>query len=276
MSYFDEAHTKFAKKSLIDYADEDEEVVIFGTFTNWKPRRMTTFLEFIENIDKDKPNFIQDMKEDGLVKESVMSKKDLEGQFELSEYVKRLTAYRKSLRRNWQIIITKNLKYKRPAILNLNARDLIKPQRLFVLPIFIKSGKHNMIIKVKDKDLRTQEWHFQQDLVDFREEDVSPFTKQMKSHFVERKFCKEQSVFKDWHADNPATVRRCIEHDTQIWKLPKHLEEADQEEVLQVIIDNYGELKEIYINQQSASAYPAVTMSDITSFLKSCQVLDAG
>lgn len=47
----------------------------------------------------------------------------------------------------------KNLKYKRPAILNLDPVELEHPDALYVLPIFIKSGKQNMLFKMKDYDL---------------------------------------------------------------------------------------------------------------------------
>ena len=64
--------------------------------------------------------------------------------------------------------MTKNIKYKKPALVNLTPSDLINVKRLYVLPIFIKSGKHTMMIKHKDVPLNTYDWYFERDIVDFR------------------------------------------------------------------------------------------------------------
>jgi len=50
-------------------------------------------------------------------------------------------------RGRWGNIFQKNLKYKKPAILNLEALELERPERLYVLPMLIKSGKQSMMIK---------------------------------------------------------------------------------------------------------------------------------
>jgi len=50
-----------------------------------------------------------------------------------------------------------------------------------VLPIFIKSGKQNMLFKMKDYDLETCDWMFERDIVDIRIEDIAHFTKDLKS-----------------------------------------------------------------------------------------------
>lgn len=101
----------------------------------------------------------------------------------------------------WEKILQKNLKYKKPAILNLMPNELQKPERLYVLPIFIKSGKHNMLIKYKDLEMETLDWVFERGIVDFRIEDIIHFTKILKSHMKIRKFDKDKSIFKEWVTD---------------------------------------------------------------------------
>ena len=54
----DEDHTD----EEFNYVDAAEEVSVFASFTNWKPRRMVPFLQFIENIDSNKPDFLNEMK----------------------------------------------------------------------------------------------------------------------------------------------------------------------------------------------------------------------
>lgn len=41
--------------------DTDEVVQCFGGFTNWEPKNMIPFLQYIEILDKDKPDFIRDI-----------------------------------------------------------------------------------------------------------------------------------------------------------------------------------------------------------------------
>jgi hypothetical protein len=38
-------------------------------------------------------------------------------------------------------VLQKYLKYKKPAILNLDVKELQKPERLYVVPMFIRDGK---------------------------------------------------------------------------------------------------------------------------------------
>ena len=68
--------------------------------------------------------------------------------------MKFLNQYRKEIRKDrWEKILQKNLKYKKPAIVNLDPKELARPERLYVLPIFIKSGKQNMLVKYRDTEL---------------------------------------------------------------------------------------------------------------------------
>lgn len=50
--------------SSFGYEDEDEDISIYGSFTNWKKQKMIPLLQFVENIDKNIPDFIGDLKMD--------------------------------------------------------------------------------------------------------------------------------------------------------------------------------------------------------------------
>jgi len=43
--------------------DKAAKYVLFSTCTNWKPVLMMPFLHFVEQIDADKPDFLQELRE---------------------------------------------------------------------------------------------------------------------------------------------------------------------------------------------------------------------
>ena len=51
--------------------------------------------------------------------------------------------------------------------------------------------------------------------------------KTSKSHFVERKFRKDASVFKDWREDNPAILDKQLKHDLTLWKASRFIKDED-------------------------------------------------
>lgn len=61
---------------------------------------MVPLLQFVENIDKNIPDFIGDLKAENKVFEDVTSKEDLNEE-ELQEFYKKRNKYRKSLKINW-------------------------------------------------------------------------------------------------------------------------------------------------------------------------------
>ena len=143
---------------------------------------MIPFLEFIEKIDKDKPDFAGDLKGTPRRKRDPISSATSLNDEEQAYIDQQLQKYRIQLKNErWEKVLLKNLRYKRPAILNLDAQELEHPDSLYVLPIFIKSGKQNMLFKMKDYDLETCDWMFERDIVDIRIEDIAHFTKDLKS-----------------------------------------------------------------------------------------------
>jgi hypothetical protein len=55
----------------IDLEKSDEKIEIFASFTNWKPKKMMPFLDFISIIDKDKPDFLHQLRIKRLIRVSV-------------------------------------------------------------------------------------------------------------------------------------------------------------------------------------------------------------
>ena len=56
-----------------NFGDEDEEVTMYASFTNWEPKIMTPFLKYIETIDSDKPNILKNLIDQCLVRKKVKS-----------------------------------------------------------------------------------------------------------------------------------------------------------------------------------------------------------
>ena len=109
--------------------------------------------------------------------------------------------------------MTKNLPYKSPAVLNLDPKDLDNPNRLYVFPVFIKNGKHDVVFRYEDFILGSVDWHMKTEIVDQRQEDIAYYTKPLKSLSEERRFVKENSVFNEWKQDNQASITKCLDHD---------------------------------------------------------------
>ena len=101
-----------------------------------------------------------------------------------------------------------------PAVVNLKISDLKQPQRIFVLPTFMDSGKHNMMFKYVDFDMEICEWFTANDIVSFREEDINHFNKEIRKTQISSSFRKEASIFRNWQADNPVLILDCFDSDS--------------------------------------------------------------
>ena len=132
---------------------------------------MMPLLQWVEQIDSQKMNFIdQTRKNYSSFRAEVQSIDDLNEE-ETEYYLRTVKNYRRNyLAKNWCKIIDSNLKYKQPGILNLQPQDLNTPEKLYVLPIFIDSGKHNLMFCHHDVEMDMSEWHFERSIVDFRAE----------------------------------------------------------------------------------------------------------
>ena len=75
-------------------------VQLCATFTNWELRGLTPFLLFIETIDKDKPDFLGDLKSEGKVPQSAEQEGDL-AKYQRKDLRKRRARYRLGLQKSW-------------------------------------------------------------------------------------------------------------------------------------------------------------------------------
>lgn len=60
--------------SILGTIESDEQVQIFASFTNWQPKKMIPFLDFISIIDKDKPDFLYELRCKGKIRETCSTK----------------------------------------------------------------------------------------------------------------------------------------------------------------------------------------------------------
>jgi len=65
-------------------------------------------------------------------------------------------------------------------------------------------------------------------IVPYRTEEIPPKVKTFVTKTFERKFSKNNSVFKDWKEDTEARLDQCAEHDFAHWKVPKFVKEPEQ------------------------------------------------
>ena len=140
---YESAYPEFDNPNM----DESESVHLYASFTNWEPMRMIPFLNYIETLDYDKPDFLVKLQKDGKISSRYQSIEDL-NEDDVEIFKKELLDYRKKLREgHWERLLQKSLKYRRPAIINLAPKELERPERLYVLPIYMKSGKQHMLVK---------------------------------------------------------------------------------------------------------------------------------
>ena len=76
-----------------------------------------------------------------------------------------------------------------------------------------------MLFRCIDQNMGSFDWRFERVVVDYRQEDILHFTKELKSHEFIRRFSKANSVFADWVEDNPSMLKKCMEHDFNVWNI---------------------------------------------------------
>lgn len=88
-------------KQEFTYSDNQEEVTIYASFTNWKPRKMTPFLVFIEKIDSSRVDFMHELRKRRRYLESHIKNVDQLTEEEYDDYLEIVKNYRQSLVENW-------------------------------------------------------------------------------------------------------------------------------------------------------------------------------
>ena len=156
--------------------DADQNAYIYGSFTNWKPKRMYEIGEFCKRIDQ-----------------SHTEPRSNEG-----------------YRSIWKDIIWTNLKYKKPQLIDADLARASDEMPLYVYATYMKSGKQFYGIETRDVD-GVSSMHIHSCISKFRTEDI-PLAKKIFKYIDRgaRRFRKETSVFRRWIPDDESIRPSCI------------------------------------------------------------------
>lgn len=152
----------------------------------------------------------------------------------------------------------------------MTLKESTRHEEVWILPVFIPAGKHSYFV-------RAEEEHFAHKLLSpFREEDIPILTKASKFKSVERKFKKENSVFRDWREDANWVIAKCCELDSKEWKASRFIKDpAEVDKCWKVIEKNFVKLKDMFITLACKSNFPTVTLMDFSIFSEICKFLDS-
>ena len=90
-----------------------------------------------------------------------------------------------------------------------------------------------------------------------------------------RVFDKNKSAFKNWEADNARTLAETACIDIQYWKVHKFCKDpVDQKKVRQIVMDNFGVLKHMYITLISTPDYPNVGQITLANWCQDANLID--
>ena len=121
----------------------------------------------------------------------------------------------KMYREMWRTYILKNLIYPHDTLfIDFPApNEEIDPEQLFMFTAFVKPGKHRSILYDPEEDV----WYKRDFYVDEREEDLPNFASY--ENLTADKETMLNSLLKDWKQDTSSTLRKCMEHDEDNWKI---------------------------------------------------------
>lgn len=120
----------------------------------------------------------------------------------------------------------------------------------------------------REKETRTK-YSFHRCIIQAREEEVPPFSKEPKSLDHVRTFQKEFSVFKDWREDNDQVLSNCFNADFGYTKIEKKMITKDQDDLentRKVLRQNFEKIKKIFITVASQSNFPTITWNKFSEF----------
>mmetsp|Transcript_33921 Transcript_33921/g.52236 ORF Transcript_33921/g.52236 Transcript_33921/m.52236 type:complete len:183 (+) Transcript_33921:179-727(+) len=98
--------------------------MIFGEFTNWRPKRMFDIKEFCDRIDLDKPDFFKKMQDSDLLDGDVKTVDDLKPK-EREEYDLEVEAHYEKYGEKWKEVVKEFMKYQKPNLVNADMKTLI-------------------------------------------------------------------------------------------------------------------------------------------------------
>lgn len=116
--------------------------MIYGSFTNWKPKRMQDIREYCNNVNSDRPDIFARCKQSEKIHAKYEDVESLKG-IALKMYEAEVRSYYDSYKLIWKDIVQKYMKYERPNLINANNKDFLdrRDQPLFVHPCFMDYGR---------------------------------------------------------------------------------------------------------------------------------------
>jgi len=115
--------------------------MIYGAFTNWKPKRMYEIREYCELLNKDKPDIFQLCKDKNIIPQKSVDPEYLQPH-EKRKYHNEVKFYYESYKVIWRDIIQKYLQYKKPNLVNAEKKEQLNNIDIpfYIFPVFMKSG----------------------------------------------------------------------------------------------------------------------------------------
>mmetsp|Transcript_33982 Transcript_33982/g.33126 ORF Transcript_33982/g.33126 Transcript_33982/m.33126 type:complete len:307 (+) Transcript_33982:58-978(+) len=232
-------------------------------------KEMFSVEEFGFLIDKNKPDFLDLLWQKGHVRDGIEEVAHLNAK-EREKYDQLVQDYFDQHKHRWKDILQSSLKYRKVFMVNANyLPDLAAEEKVYVYPLFVEAGKHKFIVQGA-QDITVHNF-----ISTVREEDIPIYVKQHKMKVVERVFKKETSVFKDWKEDTPAVLEKCIQHDLNLWKIPRFVKDPQEQEKLWGIAEkHFKKLKDIFLTLACRSIYPCISWIDFTNYCEICKIPD--
>ncbi|CDW84855.1 UNKNOWN [Stylonychia lemnae] len=140
--------------------------------------------------------------------------------------------------------------------------------QVYVYSCYLPPRKLNVILKQRDNDQKIDYLNL---YLQKREIDIPLGYKCVKKIVEKREFIKEKSVFRDCQVDNQNLYKKCFEYDMKFSKIRRFVKDTqDFQDLCQTLLNNYGIIKNQFINAISSSGYPQVSWMD---FAKVCDTV---
>jgi hypothetical protein len=145
--------------------------------------------------------------------------------------------------------------------------------QLWVFADYVKPCKRVDRITLKSKTATISDEFF---ITEVRKQDLPRWTmdKHIKGKQVEV-FDKDKSVFKGWIKDSRSSIAASLKLDLSYWRVPRFVKDPeDYRQVVDVISENFVQLKHIFINLISSDSYPGIGWNDFSAFCRATDILD--
>jgi len=119
-------------------------------------------------------------------------------------------------------------------------------------------------------------WYPGSYLVKFRTEEIYECNKEYGKITVVHRYEQAASVFGQWKADTPFTMKKCLDHDYRYWKGLRFIKDKeDYAAVQKVLRKHFFALKALHLCLVSRSGdFPATAAFDFSQFARKARFLD--